>query len=480
MKCSLRQAAGLIGIVTGLLALDATDARSQGPVYTLAPDAQRIAVSERSIHILTSRGHIDRWENGLLTRVHEASLEESTRLVDLAAAPDGTLSAADGCRVVRIGSDDRWQTLFGRRACDYRSGEPAVGERLCLPPSSLEATPDGSIVVPDGCGRLLRIHPDGRAEAVAGLPENGRADRVLAALSDGTLIVSTPAALFRLPPGGPAAPIVNWVPNALAPVGGGFLIHRTDSGLALLDDTGRVRPVGTTRQDGRWNGDGDPVSRWSSPADLAVAPDGGWLLAAGGLRYVPPPDPSILAVAIRRQTLPPREPLRVSLSLTQAARVTVEVSAGGRRRAVRHANLAAGVQTVRIRGASRRALNVVRVIARRGTQRAEDELNLLTGHFLPMQIASWMAYGERSTPVFYDWQVEGRVGCRRFGARRVDCASYDDDAEECHEVESFRLRSDGRLAVYSYTTPGPCSFIAKPSVGDRPEVRQIPVDMAAR
>ena len=393
-------------------------------------------------------GAVEQLKAGRRTRVYTPG----PALDRLAVGADGELYATTGCRVVRLEARNRLTTVAGRPACRYKtaSGPRPATAGLCGT-GALEAAPDGTLLLAEGCNGLVRIRPGATIEPVTGWPESLYVDAV-AAMPDGSVVAPVGDGLYRSTPGGPLERLLDWAPTLLAPVDEGLLVQQrpdVGTGLLLLEPGGRLRPVlQNARSDGSWDGDGEPTAYIAGASDVARAPDGGWLVAAQRLRYIAPAKPGLLAVAIRRKTLPPTEPLRVALSLSRAAQVTVEILVAGRRRAIRHVRLGAGNGVVRIQGASRRELNVVRVVARDAGQRAEDRASLLTGDRLPMPVAAWLTYRTTTVPTYYDWLVEGRRGCRRVSARRIDCATV--DAGSCDGIVAVRLRRDGRITVAYY------------------------------
>jgi hypothetical protein len=441
-------------------------------VYTLSPEARRVATSpDGAIVVVSSRG-VERIERGRTSLLAGGS--ERLNFADVAVTPDGGVFVVDaaGCRVLRV-ARGRLVAVAGGRRCSFGAGS----DRLCRP-RALDALPTGELLLADECRGLLRVRPGGGLEPVGEWPVDP--PERIAVLADGSIVAAGGGALWRLVAGRPAEPLLDWQPAALAAVDEGLLlVHPSTGRLMILDTARQLREVPTRRPDGRWDGDGDPLPRGADIGDMARAPDGGWLIAfhsygfepfiRGGLRYVPPLAPGVLAVAIRRETLPAAQPLRVALSLTRSAAVTVEVLARGRVRAVRRLHLAAGEPAVRIGGLTRHDVNVVRVRARSAGAFAEDRVSVLTAAWLPMRIAAWLAYEQVTVPRFYGWQVEGRAGCRRLGARRIDCAQLDQGW--CDALLSIRLRRDGRLAVGRYdfanATGEQCRFSRRARLRDQ-------------
>jgi hypothetical protein len=141
----------------------------------------------------------------------------------------------------------------------------------------------------------------------------------------------------------------------------------------LVGPTGRIATVAGTGAPG-FGGDGGPArrARLNQPKAVATTPDGGILIGDASndvVRWVAPPRPRRLAVAVPGRAVRARRgrPARISIAATLAASVRVSVlSSSGRPVRSLTASLPAGKGTVTLAAGLGRGRRAVLVRARAG------------------------------------------------------------------------------------------------------------------
>jgi NHL repeat len=183
----------------------------------------------------------------------------------VAFTPSGGLLVADTLnnRIRLISLDGTISTAAGTGTAGFLGdGGPATGAEIDAP-RGVTALPDGGFLIPDTDNqRIRRVSPDGQITTLAGNGTRGFAGD-----------------------GGPAGSAELASPFGVVPTSdGGMLIADTGN-----DRVRRVSPGGTITTvagDGRrgYGGDGGPATSASldSPHNLAVLPDGGFLVADAG------------------------------------------------------------------------------------------------------------------------------------------------------------------------------------------------------
>ena len=164
-------------------------------------------------------------------------------------APDGVISTVAGTGAQGSGGD----------------GGPATQAQLDEP-HAVVALPDGGFLIADaGAGRVRRVSPTGTITTVAGNGTRGLAGD-----------------------GGPATAAEIYDPNGVAVMpDGGFLIADGDYVVRRVSPTGIITTVAGTGVPGS-AGDGGPATeaQLNLPYSVAVAPDGGFLIADTGNKRV--------------------------------------------------------------------------------------------------------------------------------------------------------------------------------------------------
>jgi hypothetical protein len=237
----------------------------------------------------------------------------------------------------------------GRRAGD---GGPATRARLSGP-FGISTRRDGGFYICDAGADVVRlVSRTGRITTVAGTGRRGFS-------GDGG-----PATRARL-----AGPHNVWALDD-----GGFLVADTiNDRVRLVDRDGTIRTVAGTGRRGR-RGDGGPAARarLNQPKAVATTPDGGILIGDASndvVRWVAPPRPRRLAVAVPGRAVRARRgrPARISIAATLAASVRVSVlSSSGRPVRSLTASLPAGKGTVTLAAGLGRGRRAVLVRARAG------------------------------------------------------------------------------------------------------------------
>ena len=433
-------------------------------------------------------------------------------LTDVAVGNDGSIYVADSenCNVRRIGVDGVISTVVGQRrrafplSCrDRGDGGPGDRAELCGV-QSLVATLRSSLLIATSCGVVRELQPDGVMRRVAGTsraatrhardgelairaPLSGEGMRIAALASGETVIVEPhyPARVWLVDAEGRLRRIRldSPMPNVevLGAPDGSLLIAPESSGELLRRwPDGSIEPL----LGGRWNsamagshdGDAGPLSMAPiSPRDMDVAADGGLLLLEHDhARYVAPPDPRRLALGIARESLSSRLPIELTIESTLAADATVELRVRGRLRERTAVALAPGRSTIALARGVPGELNVVSVNAVRGGATVEavagDRLGIVPGATLPMRVVRRVEADEAALLE----SIGGgrtRVRCRRFTARRIDCARHDGP---CQGASAYVLRSDGVLVERSYARRNGCRLQRRPRWSIKPHAITLP------
>lgn len=232
-------------------------------------------------------------------------------------------------------------------------GGRATAARIATPRGvAAEKVAGGGFLIPDTDNRRIRRVRDGVIRTVAGTGRRGFS-------GDGG-----PATRARL-----AGPHDVWALDD-----GGFLVADTiNDRVRLVDRDGTIRTVtGTGRRGLRGDGGRAARTRLNQPKAVATTPDGGILIGDASndvVRWVAPPRPRRLAVAVPGRTVRARRgrPARISVVATLAASVRVSVlSSSGRPVRSQTASLPAGKGTVTLAAGLGRGRRAVLVRARAG------------------------------------------------------------------------------------------------------------------
>jgi hypothetical protein len=222
------------------------------------------------------------------------------------------------------------------------------------------------------------------------------------------------------------------------------LEHRGDGGSALRAD---LRPV----------------------TDVALAPDGGVLIAEGideseevsvqGLiRYLAPAAPGLLATALARDSdrfFTPGRPAAVTVVSTAATTVNISVRVREGTPAALESAVPAGRTRIELPLLAERAPSRVALASTDAAGRVSvDRVDLFPRGWLTDEVARYAARGLmfRAT----GWSSasgDALVGCHRFSPARVDCGLDDHNGRRCKIVVSLRLGLDRRLRWGTYSCP---------------------------
>lgn len=433
-------------------------------------------------------------------------------LSDVAVGADGSVYIADedNCNVRRIAPDGRISTVVGQRrrafpiSCRERGdGGPAALAELCGV-QSLATNAKGSLLIATRCGRVRELRADGVIRRVAGsarggslrdgqpalhAPLAGEGMRIAAMAGGETVIVEgTVFGRVWLVDGEGRLRRIREAPRAanievLGLPDGSLLLAPESSGRLLRRwPDGRVEHLLA----GRWNstmagvhdGDAGPLSTAPlSPHDMDVAADGGLLLLDyDHVRYIAPPDPRRLAVGIARESLSSRLPLELTVETTVPARATVDLRVRGRLVERVTLELPSGRSTHALRNGTSGELNVVSVhaassVAGGSEQVAGDRLGVIPGSTLPLRVVKRV---EAEDAALLEPIGGGRTGirCRRFSARRIDCARV--DLGTCQGVSAYFLRPDGVLTTRRYALRHGCRLRPRPIWKTRPHAVTLP------
>ncbi|MET0687507.1 MAG: hypothetical protein ABW060_19440 [Solirubrobacteraceae bacterium] len=352
----------------------------------------------------------------------------------IARMRDGSVVFTDtwNNRLRRIRPDGGIETVAGTGAgitpfssCEPFRGDggPATAATLCRPTDVL-ALGDGSLIVADsGFNRIRRIGADGRITTIAGNGAYG--------------------ALFPPAPGTPATQV------AVAPVG---LAAEADGDILFtqLLQVRRLRSDGTVEPVLAFSDDtGAPpvrdfagrMLRLGGGEGIDATREGGIAFAAGDAYYIAPWRTARTLVRIHGARVR-RGRLTLTISAARAGTAAVRIRrADGRPLAAGEARVHNGVQRLRLRGSfPARPLEVSVELTSSDGGRAHDAVPLYLATRLSM--AYVRAYAEQAE------DESGLAGCRRFGARRIDCV-YGTD-EWCERAVSVALHRTGVLWTRSY------------------------------
>ncbi len=201
-----------------------TVAGGPGPKKDIDPDRGTVATEARLGHLrglavgpLGDLFLTQHFNNNCVCRVDRNGMisfflggpKDPTKLrtaVDVVAAPDGTVYAADadGCRVWRVAPDGAVSVEAGTGKPGFSGdGGPALRAELNAP-SGLALGPDGSLYIADARnGRVRRVTPDGIIDTVAGGGPAGSHDT-----GDGGPAKGAALALYLDPDSGDVAGLV--------------------------------------------------------------------------------------------------------------------------------------------------------------------------------------------------------------------------------------------------------------------------------
>jgi hypothetical protein len=458
----------------------------------------------------------------------EASIERFTPPAVAAQADGSVLVAECGQRQVRwIAPDGRVQRVAGVGPGPpgfAGDGGPATAARLTCPFDIAADTAGGFVFI--DAGRVRRVSSTGVISTIAGTGrqppydgkppgEGGPATRAaidanaVTVLRDGTVVLaeSLRERIRSVSPDGTIQTLIG--PGATtkyhgaveadglgaAPDGGFYVADDQDGSLAGTSPViGRslpdLRPL-VVAGSGRYvtdpprgderRGDGGLANQadliWVH--DVAATADGGVIFTDGGMnddypepglvRYVTPSVPGLLAGALdRRDTrFDPSRPLRVAVTTTAPATVTVTARRRGQSKVVASvsAQVPAGRSMLTLQGELAEAQHVLALHATTATGAvAADRMAVLPVGWLSMRrariYAAELVFTVDGSPSSVD--SHALRGCRRFGARRIDCALGFEGAG-CDRVVSLTLRN-GRPWWGSYA----CPATARPRWRDRP------------
>jgi hypothetical protein len=419
--------------------------------------------------------------------------------VDLAFAPDGDLLVAScpqdrgryAAGVFHAAPGRAARLIAGRLGTARAGGDggPATAATFdCA--SAIAVEPDGGLLVADSvAGQIRRVGTDGVIRTVAGSPgperppgsegrpaagDGGpalqatlRAPVDVAALAGGGVAIldagSEGPDRIRIVDAAGTIRTAMSVPAAALAGAGGALLVATEAGpirrlapdgtVATLADAGLDRAGITPYVPVR----GDPfASNDVSVSDVAAAPDGGVLVAADfAIRYLPPEQPSLLAVAIMPATRVPASSLTVSVRTTKPAQVRIGVWRGARRGALVTAQVGAGESAVPIPGPLAAGAYWAHVQAADHEGLADTGATVLVGG-LPVAYARDFIRSRLDLFETFSDAEHVEIACRRMARGRVDCAMR--ARARCVGIASLRQEPDGTLSVWQYDGGRRCRF----------------------
>ena len=183
----------------------------------------------------------------------------------IAPTPDGGLLVANGCCILLYVTPSGNTSRVAGKGGNAFTGVPGPATEASVDIEDVAVLPDSGILIASGIRAILRVTPDGQIAQVAGSGRTGFAGD-----------------------GGPASQAELAFPSGVAPLpDGGYLIadaanHRVrrvapDGTISTVAGSG---PAGG-RQSGGFSGDGGPATsaRLAFPTAVAVPPGGGFLIA---------------------------------------------------------------------------------------------------------------------------------------------------------------------------------------------------------
>jgi hypothetical protein len=388
--------------------------------------------------------------------------------LDVAADPGGGFVIAEQLFIRRVSAAGTISTIAGTGGfpADAPPGEGGPALRAAIAPNAVTVLRDGTVVFAEWLqGRIRAVAPDGTIRTLIG-PVGAERHGFVQAFG-----------LGAAPDGGFLAADIRG-----RSAGGRPLIDRAFPGLGWSTVAGSGRYVTAPPRGDERRGDGGPARAADliRPQDVAATADGGVIFTDGGIgssspkpglvRYLTPIAPKLLAAAMDRRDarFEPRAPVRVAMVTTAPSTVTVTARRRGQATAVASvtAHVPAGRSTLTLPGRLAAAPHVLAL-------RATGASGAVAGDRLPVLPVGWLSVARAriyarelvftiaGDPDAIDPQP--LRGCRRFGARRVDCGIDFDLEGGCDHVVSIALR-DGRPWWGSY----PCPMRAAPHWSDRP------------
>ncbi len=394
---------------------------------------------------------------------------------DLERERGGTLLAVVAGRVFRVAPDFSYAEVAIAGAGGARGVDPLDGGGFLLAARHrvFRVSPDGSATPLAGSGSSRRAQEGSALASPAGAPLDvvQRADGAIAftdARSHSVLEVRD-GLIRRLAGGGRDARELRSAGRPARSVqmflsDGGGLEELDDGSLALVTDDGlRAVASGRIRELVRGASDpphgfppvwaGDRVGRSWLYAPTAFATTAGeWVLGGyNGLMLVTRPDggSSRLAAAVLSSTQRTVWRRKVSISLTQPARVVVRVRSGGRVVATGERDAPAGRSTLRLSRALPGRVSTVELRARAGSGAfASHSRRVLGRPRLPLAAArrTLRAWGYPGGDAWVEV-----TNCRRLGTRRIRCRLMGggDGTTTVNERDTLTLRRDGWIEARS-------------------------------
>jgi hypothetical protein len=406
--------------------------------------------------ITTVAGNGSPWSAGDGGPATEAALRAPT---DIAVAPSGGFFIADGFRVRRVWADGRITTVAGTSDLGGYA-EPGVGVPavdVWMEPRSVAVAADGDLLIADvnSAATVERVAPDGTMTAVYKLPcdeacRGEFGDARLAAGRDGSFYVTLATRVMRVDRDGRATRIA----------GGGY-----DGPFGEFFGE-PPRPGTDIALDVDITGDGGLLYVGGALGWYARDPYGASLLPMGQVHFLAPPNTTRLALAIVPQTLSSLVRSQIVYRSTANVRVSVSLMRRGHRVIELTRRAHRGVNRTRIPRRVAPGRYYVRLIAKSPDgQSAGDHHEVILGGVLPDDVARAVACPSLCSLVSSDGPARAADAdatdsysirlCRRFTARRVDCALEDiadDDSgeEEYCQVEAVTLSHSGHVYRRGY------------------------------
>lgn len=367
----------------------------------------------------------------------------------VAALPDGGFVFIDsgGLAVRRVAADGMISTLYAVTQADRAYGCSAAGSDTI---ASVAVAPDGAALLAVDHGtkytRILRLTPTGAAKVLARLP--GSSGAIAAAPDGSVLIVNGPGVLLRLAVGAGRAQTVLPGPSS-----------GDSEALRLSDFFGH---------DGALARD---FYTPNGISNVAVAADGGIITLADRtpadgdttpIVYVAPAAPTRLAVALlAREGRATNAGYAVPYRVTRPGRARVAfVNSRGRVVATVSQHARTGLNTIRLRRRFRFGTYDVRLtITGADGQQVLSAIRRFMGGRLPLSYARKLLVprhvdiGGDCDTCEQDWRAVRDEGCRRLAATRIDCGysyqSGDQKTDRTCLYASARLGSGGVITLRS-------------------------------